>query len=93
MTRIHVALLAGGLMAPLSVLTAAQQASAPGPGSISSRTTVAVTYEVRRTTQVDLTGTPLKPWSSEPRRKSAAAFCGGLSKIHFSMRTKSSIAR
>jgi len=61
MTRIHVALLAGGLMAPLSILTAAQQASAPGPGSISSRSTVAVTYEVRRTTQVDLAGTPLMP--------------------------------
>jgi len=61
MTRIHVALLAGGLMAPLSILMAAQQASAPGPGSISSRSTVAVTYEVRRTTQVDLAGTPLMP--------------------------------
>src|SRR6185503_1992800 len=61
MTRIRVALLAGGLMAPLSVLTAAQQASAPAAGSISSRSTVAVTYEVRRTTQVDLTGTQLMP--------------------------------
>jgi len=61
MTRIRVALVAGGLMAPLSVLTVAQQAPAPAAGSISSRSTVAVTYEVRRTTQVDLTGTPLMP--------------------------------
>jgi len=61
MTRIRLAVLAGGLIAPLSVMTAPQQAPAPAAGSISSRSTVAVTYEARRTTQVDLVGTPLMP--------------------------------
>ena len=47
-------------MASLSVMTVAQQASAPA-GTVSARSTVAVTYEARRTTQVDLVGTPLMP--------------------------------
>ena len=41
--------------------TAAQQAPAPAAGAISSRSTIAVTYEARRTTKVDLVGTPLMP--------------------------------
>jgi outer membrane protein OmpA-like peptidoglycan-associated protein len=61
MTRIHLALVTTALIAPLSAMTAAQQASAPAAGAISSRSTVAVTYEARRTTQVDLVGTPLMP--------------------------------
>ena len=42
-------------------MTAAQQPSAPAAGTISSRSTTAVTYEARRTTKVDLVGTPLMP--------------------------------
>ena len=64
MTRIRIAVMAGALIAliaPLSVMTAAQQAAAPAAGTVASRSTTAVTYEARRTTQVDLVGTPLMP--------------------------------
>lgn len=51
--------LAVALIAPLPSTAAAQQA--PTTGGVSSRTTTAVTYEARRTTDVDLVGTPLMP--------------------------------
>jgi outer membrane protein OmpA-like peptidoglycan-associated protein len=57
----RVAWAAAALIAPLSVMAAAQQASTPSTGGISSRSTTAVTYEARRTTEVDMVGTPLMP--------------------------------